>query len=169
MLLSHPLLGGFDMMTGFAGTYIGAGYRFAAPSRFGYLGSSLPPAALPAAQADAYALLLDTLGSARPLPVVFCAGTGSARAAARFVRGSRALDGNQPIRTPATTWPGVCCGSYLGGAPGIPGYRLKALGSSHVAQLARPLTRPPQLGRAGPGGCGAPARAGTRRKTPATR
>jgi hypothetical protein len=35
MLLSHPLLGGFDMMTGFAETYIGAGHRFVAPSRFG--------------------------------------------------------------------------------------------------------------------------------------
>ena len=62
MILSHPLFGGFDMMTGFAETYIGAGHRFVAPSRFGYLGSSLPPAAMPADQADAYALLLDTLG-----------------------------------------------------------------------------------------------------------
>ena len=62
MLLSHPLFGGVDMMTGFAGIYIGAGHRFVAPSRFGYLGSSLPPAARPADQADAYALLLDTLG-----------------------------------------------------------------------------------------------------------
>ena len=65
MLLSHPLLGGFDMMTGFAETYIGAGHRFAAPSRFGYLGSSLPPAAMPADQADAYAVLLDSLGIGR--------------------------------------------------------------------------------------------------------
>ncbi len=65
MILSHPLFGGFDIMTGFAGTYIGAGHRFVAPSRFGYLGSSLPPAALPADQADAYALLLDTLGIER--------------------------------------------------------------------------------------------------------
>lgn len=62
MLLSHPLFGGFDMMTGFAGTYIGAGYRFVAPSRFGYLGSSLPSAAMPADQAGADALLLDSLG-----------------------------------------------------------------------------------------------------------
>jgi hypothetical protein len=48
VILSHPLFGGFDMMTGFAETYIGAGHRFVAPSRFGYLGSSLPPAAMPA-------------------------------------------------------------------------------------------------------------------------
>jgi hypothetical protein len=35
MILSHPLLGGFDMMTGFAEAYIGTGHRFVAPSRFG--------------------------------------------------------------------------------------------------------------------------------------
>ena len=35
--------------------------RFIAPSRFGYLGSSLPPNATPAAQADALAALLDAL------------------------------------------------------------------------------------------------------------
>ena len=52
MLLSHPLFGGFDMMTRFAETYIGAGHRFVAPSRFRYLGSSLPSGAMPADQAD---------------------------------------------------------------------------------------------------------------------
>jgi pimeloyl-ACP methyl ester carboxylesterase len=36
--------------------------RVIAPSRFGYLGSSMPPDATPAAQADAFAALLDTLG-----------------------------------------------------------------------------------------------------------
>ena len=36
--------------------------RVIAPSRFGYLGSSLPPNATPAAQADAFAALLDRLG-----------------------------------------------------------------------------------------------------------
>jgi len=35
--------------------------RVIAPSRFGYLGSSLPPNATPAAQADAFAALLDAL------------------------------------------------------------------------------------------------------------
>ena len=40
------------MMTGFAETYIGTGHRFVAPSRFGYLGSSLPPpATVPAVDA----------------------------------------------------------------------------------------------------------------------
>jgi len=36
--------------------------RVIAPSRFGYLGSSIPPNATPAAQADALAALLDALG-----------------------------------------------------------------------------------------------------------
>ena len=39
-----------------------SGRRFIAPSRFGYLGSSLPPSATPAAQADAFVALLDALG-----------------------------------------------------------------------------------------------------------
>lgn len=78
MILSHPLFGGFDMMTGFAGTYIGSGHRFVAPSRFGYLGSSLPPAAMPAGQADAYALLLDTLGIDRTAVFGYSGGGPSA-------------------------------------------------------------------------------------------
>jgi len=36
-------------------------HRVIAPSRFGYLGSSIPPTATPAAQADAFAALLDAL------------------------------------------------------------------------------------------------------------
>jgi pimeloyl-ACP methyl ester carboxylesterase len=78
MLLSHPLFGGFDMMTGFAETYLGEGHRFVAPSRFGYLGSSLPPAAMPADQADAYALLLDTLGIKRAAVFGYSGGGPSA-------------------------------------------------------------------------------------------
>jgi pimeloyl-ACP methyl ester carboxylesterase len=78
MLLSHPLLGGFDMMTGFAETYIGAGTRFVAASQFGYLGSFLPPAAVPADQADAYALFLDALGIDRAAVFGYSGGGPSA-------------------------------------------------------------------------------------------
>jgi hypothetical protein len=71
MLLSHPLLGGFDMMASFAETYIGAGHRFVAPSRFGYLGSSLLPAAVPADQvrptARERARLEETIDSLFPI------------------------------------------------------------------------------------------------------
>jgi pimeloyl-ACP methyl ester carboxylesterase len=38
------------------------GRRVISPSRFGYLGSSMPPNATPATQADAFAALLDRLG-----------------------------------------------------------------------------------------------------------
>jgi len=38
-----------------------AGRRIIAPSRFGYLGSSMPPHATPAAQADAFVALMDAL------------------------------------------------------------------------------------------------------------
>ena len=66
------------MMTGFAETYIGAGHQFAAASRFGYLGSSLPATARPADQADAYALLLDTLGIDRAAVFGYSGGGPSA-------------------------------------------------------------------------------------------
>ena len=52
--------------------------RVIAPSRFGYLGSSLPPNATPAVQADAFAALLDRLGIDR-IDVIGCsAGATSA-------------------------------------------------------------------------------------------
>jgi pimeloyl-ACP methyl ester carboxylesterase len=52
--------------------------RVIAPSRFGYLGSSMPPKATPAAQADAFAALLDTLNIDRIDVVGVSAGATSA-------------------------------------------------------------------------------------------
>jgi pimeloyl-ACP methyl ester carboxylesterase len=52
--------------------------RVIAPSRFGYLGSSMPPDATPAAQADAFAALLDTLNIGQIDVVAFSAGVPSA-------------------------------------------------------------------------------------------
>jgi pimeloyl-ACP methyl ester carboxylesterase len=78
MILSHPLFGGFDAGPGLAETYVGGGYRFIAPSRFGYLGSSLPPAATPADQADAYVSLLKSLGIDRVAVYGYSAGGPSA-------------------------------------------------------------------------------------------
>ena len=53
--------------------------RVIAPSRFGYLGSRMPPNATPAAQADAFAALLDalalprlTLSRSQPVPPRRC-------------------------------------------------------------------------------------------------
>ena len=52
--------------------------RVIAPSRFGYLGSSMPPNATPAAQADAFAALLDALGIDQIDVIGLSAGTTSA-------------------------------------------------------------------------------------------
>jgi pimeloyl-ACP methyl ester carboxylesterase len=52
--------------------------RVIAPSRFGYLGSSMPPNATPAAQADAFAALLDALKIGQIDVVGFSAGATSA-------------------------------------------------------------------------------------------
>ena len=52
--------------------------RSIAPSRFGYLGSSIPPNATPAAQADAFATLLDALKLNQIDVVALSAGTPSA-------------------------------------------------------------------------------------------
>src|SRR5687767_12788532 len=51
----HNCVGGLLSIRDFSGR------RFIAPSRFGYLGSSIPPDATPADQADAFAALLDAL------------------------------------------------------------------------------------------------------------
>jgi pimeloyl-ACP methyl ester carboxylesterase len=48
--------------------------RLIAPSRFGYLGSSVPRDATPAAQADAFAALLDALGIAKIDVIALSAG-----------------------------------------------------------------------------------------------
>ena len=74
LLVSHPLFGGFDAGIGLAETYVGDGFRIVAPSRFGYLGSTLPPKASPALQADAYVALLDTLGIERAALFGYSAG-----------------------------------------------------------------------------------------------
>jgi pimeloyl-ACP methyl ester carboxylesterase len=52
--------------------------RVIAPSRFGYLGSSMPPNATPAAQADAFAALLDALDIGQVDVIGFSAGAPSA-------------------------------------------------------------------------------------------
>lgn len=51
--------------------------RLIAPSRFGYLGSSLPAGATPAAQADAFVVLLDALGIDRVDVIGVSAGSTS--------------------------------------------------------------------------------------------
>lgn len=74
VLLSHGILGGCDVGPGMARAYLGDGFRVVAPSRFGYLGSSLPTGASAALQADAFAELLTALAIERAAVLGFSAG-----------------------------------------------------------------------------------------------
>jgi pimeloyl-ACP methyl ester carboxylesterase len=78
VLLAHGAGGGYDQGLFIGENYVGDGHRFIAPSRFGYLRSSIPQNGSPAAQADAYAALLDTLGVERVAVVAFSDGGPSA-------------------------------------------------------------------------------------------
>lgn len=60
MLIVHGAGGGYDQGEYFA-RFIGGGYRWIAPSRFGFLGAPVPNGADSEVQADAYACLLDAL------------------------------------------------------------------------------------------------------------
>lgn len=62
MLTIHGAGGGFDQGLELTSAMIVHGFQLIAPSRFGYLRSSLPDNLTTAMQADAYAQLLDRLG-----------------------------------------------------------------------------------------------------------
>ena len=62
VLVVHGNAGGFDQGLTLAQGYLDQGFQVIAPSRFGYLRSSLPLEATPALQADAFVCLLDALG-----------------------------------------------------------------------------------------------------------
>src|SRR5215203_5463134 len=78
VLLAHGAGGGYDQGLLIGENYVGEGHRLIAPSRFGYLRSSIPADGSPAAQADAYAALLDALGVERVRVVAFSDGGPSA-------------------------------------------------------------------------------------------
>jgi pimeloyl-ACP methyl ester carboxylesterase len=78
VLLVHGAGGGYDQGLLIGENYVGDGHRFIAPSRFGYVRSSIPEDGSPAAQADAYAALLDTLGVEQMGVVAFSDGGPSA-------------------------------------------------------------------------------------------
>lgn len=62
VLAIHGAGGGHDQGRLLARAFLPDGYRWIAPSRFGYPGSPMPADPSTAAQADAFAALLDTLG-----------------------------------------------------------------------------------------------------------
>jgi len=78
VLVIHGAGGGFDQGLAIAADLVGDGYRVIAPSRFGYLRTSIPRDASPAAQADAHAALLDKLAVPRAIVVGVSAGARSA-------------------------------------------------------------------------------------------
>src|SRR5215207_3880068 len=78
LLVSHGVLGcHVDTVDSWWANLPGSGFRVIGPSRFGYFGSTLPKEAMPADEADAYALLLDHLGVDRAVVIGFSAGSGS--------------------------------------------------------------------------------------------
>lgn len=78
VLMIHGSGGGFDQGLAFAAPLIDAGHRVIAPSRFGYLGSAMPQGATPQHQADAFAVLLDSLGVGQAVVIGGSAGALSA-------------------------------------------------------------------------------------------
>lgn len=78
LLVVHGAGGGFDQGMEIAEPLRGHGLRVIAMSRFGYLRTPLPADASPAAQADAHAALLDSLGIARAAIMGISAGGPSA-------------------------------------------------------------------------------------------
>jgi pimeloyl-ACP methyl ester carboxylesterase len=88
LLAIHAIFGGCDQGLVSVDDLF-PGRRVIAPSRFGYLGSALPPGATPADQADAFTALLDALQIARTDVVAFSAGAASAlQLALRHPRGA---------------------------------------------------------------------------------
>jgi pimeloyl-ACP methyl ester carboxylesterase len=79
VLVSHGVFGCHaDGVDGWFTQMLGEGFRIVAPSRFGYFGSTLPPHATPADQAEVYVLLLDHLGIDRAAILAYSAGSASA-------------------------------------------------------------------------------------------
>lgn len=77
ILVIHGAAGGFDQALDLTGSLAEQGYRLIAPSRFGYLRSTLPDRPTTAMQADAYVELLDHLGIAKVNVVSVSAGAWS--------------------------------------------------------------------------------------------
>jgi pimeloyl-ACP methyl ester carboxylesterase len=74
VLVVHGTAGGFDQGLMAGRGNLGDGYRIIAPSRFGYLRSPMPADGSHAAQADAFAAMLDALGIPRVAVVAVSAG-----------------------------------------------------------------------------------------------
>ena len=108
LLAVHGFFGGCDeALLSLRG--LAAGHRVIAPSRFGYLGSSMPAGATVAGQADAFAALLDELGIDRLDVIAISSGATSAfQFALRYperVKHLAVISGNLPAGAAATAPP----------------------------------------------------------------
>ncbi len=74
VLVLHGTGGGYDQGLDMTASLANEGFRLIAPSRFGYLRTALPADRSAAAQADAYAELLDRLGVERSAVIGISAG-----------------------------------------------------------------------------------------------
>jgi pimeloyl-ACP methyl ester carboxylesterase len=92
VLVVHGAGGGYDQGVSIARTFGGDGFRWISPSRFGYLRTPLPPDASTAAQADAFADLLDALSVERVAILAFSGGVPPAlQFASRYPQRTSAL------------------------------------------------------------------------------
>lgn len=107
VLMSHGILGCHTEGVGMVRAYVGVESRAIAPSRFGYFGSTMPPDATPAIQADVYARLLDHLEIDRALVVGYSAGGPSAiEFSLRYPERVRALALTASALPPSVKQPG---------------------------------------------------------------
>jgi 2-hydroxy-6-oxonona-2,4-dienedioate hydrolase len=78
VLMIHGAGGGYDQAIDNARLLLASGFQVIAPSRFGYLRSSNPPAVTPEMQADTFVVLLDQLNVKRASVIGISAGAVSA-------------------------------------------------------------------------------------------
>jgi len=78
VLLVHATGGGYDQGLLMGRTWVGEGYQFIAPSRFGYLRTPVPDSPSVEKQADLFRCLLDSLGVQKVAVVGMSAGGPSA-------------------------------------------------------------------------------------------
>ena len=78
VLVVHGAAGGVDQALQLGAEPLAAGFQIIAPSRFGYLGTPLPPEATPRQQAEAFVSLLDHLGIEKAAVIAYSAGGPSA-------------------------------------------------------------------------------------------
>jgi 2-hydroxy-6-oxonona-2,4-dienedioate hydrolase len=92
VLAIHGAGGGHDQGRLMARAFLPGGYRWIAPSRFGYPGSALPADPSTAAQADAFAEVLDALGIERVTVIAMSGGVPPAlQFALRYPERTQAL------------------------------------------------------------------------------